>query len=74
MTRPSSPPPPASYRMIGMAMLGSAVALAVLAALVYAGALPFAATVRGWVAAGAATAAGLDAVIGLYFLRASSQS
>ncbi len=60
-------------RGVGMAMLGSAIAMAVLAALAYGRLLPFDDAVRGWVAAGVALAAVLDGAIGLYFLRTASQ-
>jgi hypothetical protein len=60
-------------RIVGMALLGSAIALATLAVLTYAGTLPVDPAVGGWVAAGAGIAAALDALIGLYFLRAASQ-
>ncbi|MEZ5418989.1 MAG: hypothetical protein R2708_16855 [Vicinamibacterales bacterium] len=55
-------------------MLGSAIALVTVAALAYTGTLPIEPDVRGWVAAGAGLAAVFDVLIGLYFLRASSQS
>jgi len=61
-------------RGVGMAMLGSAIAMAVMAALAYARLLPFDDAVRGWVAAGVALAAVLDGAIGFYFLRTASQS
>jgi hypothetical protein len=65
---------PTQSRAIGLAMLGSAIALATLAALAYAGVLPVAEDIRGWMAAGVGLAAVIDALIGVYFLRASSQS
>ena len=61
-------------RAVGMAMLGSAIAMATLAALAYAGVLPLDDAVRGWVASGVALAAVLDGAIGVYFLRTSFQS
>jgi len=63
-----------SSRAVGMAMLGSAIAMATLAALTYARVLPFDDAVRGWIAAGVGVAALLDGAIGIYFLRAASQS
>lgn len=63
-----------AQRTVGMALSGSALALVTVAALAWAGALPVDPAVRGWVAAGAGAAAVLDALIGLFFLRASSQS
>ncbi|MBP7779543.1 MAG: hypothetical protein KA371_20695 [Acidobacteria bacterium] len=78
MTRPAGAPSPAARaktaRAVGMAMLGSAIAMATLAALAYARVLPFDEAVRGWVVAGVALAAVLDGAIGYYFLRAASQS
>jgi hypothetical protein len=78
MTRVSGPSPSAArasqMRGVGMAMLGSAIAMAMLAALAYARVLPFDDAVRGWVAAGVALAAVLDGAIGLYFLRTSTHS
>jgi hypothetical protein len=64
----------ATSRIVGLTLLGSAIALAALAVLAYAGMLPLAPAVRGWAAAGAGIAAGLDALIGVYFLRAASHS
>lgn len=63
-----------TMRGVGMAMLGSALALAMLAALAFARVLSFDDAVRGWVSAGVALAAVLDGALGLYFLRTSSQS
>jgi hypothetical protein len=63
-----------TQRGVGFAMLGSASALAVVAALAYGGVLPVEPAVRGWMAAGTALAAVLDGAIGLYFLRAAFQS
>lgn len=78
MSRPGDGRTPASRdtasRGIGLAMLGSAIALATLAALTYAGVVPFDDGVRGWVSAGVGMAAVLDGAIGFFFLRASSQS
>lgn len=76
MTPPSTPPAgrAGSQRTVGMVMLGSAIALVTVAALAYTGTLPIEPDVRGWVAAGAGLAAVFDVLIGLYFLRASSQS
>ncbi len=71
---PSSAPRPGSQRAVGMAMMGSAIALATVAGLAYGGVLPFDPGVRVWVAAGVGIAAILDALIGLFFLRSSSQS
>jgi len=61
-------------RAVGMAMLGSAMAMTVIAGLVWAGVVPLASDVRGWVVAGVGVAALLDGAMGVYFLRASSQS
>lgn len=73
--RPSSSTARAgTSRAVGMAMLGSAIAMATLAALAYARVLPFDDAIRGWVAAGVAVAAVIDGAIGIYFLRAASQS
>jgi hypothetical protein len=36
--------------------------------------LPFDGAIRGWVSAGVAVAAVIDGAIGIYFLRAASQS
>ena len=73
VARPSSSSGRAgTSRAVGMAMLGSALAMATLAALAYAGVLPFDDTVRGWVSAGVAAAAVIDGAIGIYFLRAAS--
>ena len=78
MSRPATALPSAqrakTARGVGMAMLGSAIAMAVLAALAYGRLLPFDDAVRGWVAAGVALAAVLDGAIGFYFLRTASQS
>ena len=57
-----------------MAILGSAIALVVLASLTWAGLVPLGEGTRGWATAGIAVAAIFDGVIGLYFLRASFQS
>lgn len=70
----SSRPNPGVSRTVGMAMLGSSIALATIGVATYSGLLPVDHSVRGWMAAGLALAAVLDAVIGLHFLRASSQS
>ncbi len=71
--RPSSSPGRAgASRAVGMAMLGSAIAMATLAALASAGVLPFDESIRGWVAAGVGVAAVIDGAIGIYFLRAAS--
>ena len=71
---PSSRSSPAdNKRAVGMALLGSSIAMATVAALAYAGVLPFDPAVRVWVAAGVGVAAVLDALIGLFFLRSSSQ-
>ena len=78
MSRTSRPPSSAARagtsRSIGMAMLGSAIAMATLAALAYAGVLPFDDSIRGWVSAGVALGAVIDGAVGIYFLRAASQS
>lgn len=71
---PANAPRPGSQRAVGMAMMGSAIALATVAVLAYAGILPFDPAVRVWVAAGVGIASVLDALIGLFFLRSSSQS
>ncbi len=71
---PSSAARAGTSRAVGMAMLGSAIAMATLAALAYAGVLPFDDAIRGWVAAGVGVAAVIDGAIGIYFLRAASQS
>jgi len=75
------PPAPApavhranTQRATGMAMLGSSIALLVMAALTWAGLLAASDGIRGWATAGMAIAAIVDGSIGLYFLRASSQS
>lgn len=60
-------------RSVGMAMLGSAIAMVTLAGLAWTQVLPFDPAVRGWVSAGVALAAVLDGALGLYFLRAASQ-
>jgi hypothetical protein len=56
-----------------MAMLGSTIALLTIAALTWARVLPVAEDIRGWTAGGIVVAAIIDGVLGLYFLRASSQ-
>lgn len=63
-----------AQRGVGMALLGSSVALLAMAGLAAGGMLPLDASVRGWASAGIGVAAVLDGLIGLYFLRASSQS
>ena len=65
--------PADNKRAVGMALLGSSIAMATVAALAYAGVLPFDEDVRVWVAAGVGIAAILDALIGFFFLRSSSQ-
>ena len=65
--------PADNKRAVGMALLGSSIAMGTVAALAYAGVLPFDPAVRVWVAAGVGVAAVLDALIGLFFLRSSSQ-
>lgn len=62
-----------AQRATGMAMLGSTIALLVMATLTWAGVLPVGDGIRGWATAGMAIAAVVDGAIGLYFLRASSQ-
>ncbi|MGE0812560.1 MAG: hypothetical protein AB7O28_10085 [Vicinamibacterales bacterium] len=68
-----SGPDPASARVIGMSLLGSAVVMVTVAALAYAGVLPVAESVRGWLSAALGVAAIADVLVALYFLRASSQ-
>ena len=63
-----------TQRATAMAMLGSSIALLVMAALTWAGLLTVGDGIRGWATAGIAIAAIVDGSIGLYFLRASSQS
>ena len=63
-----------AQRGVGMAMLGSTIALLTMAALTWTGVLPVGEDIRGWTAGGIAVAAVIDGVIGLFFLRASSQS
>ncbi len=70
----SSSGSPKVHRGTGMALLGSAVALVFVAALTWAGVVPMGDGVRGWAVAGMTLAAVFDAAIGLYFLRASTQS
>jgi hypothetical protein len=75
METPSGTPPrPSTYRTIGMAMLGSSIALGACAALSAAGILPMADQARQWAAIGLSVAAGLDAILAIYFLRMSSSS
>jgi hypothetical protein len=62
-----------AQRTTGMAMMGSAVALAVVAALTWVGVVPMGEGIREWATAGIAVAAVFEGAIGLYFLRASSQ-
>ena len=62
-----------AQRGVGMAMLGSTIALLTMSTLAWAGVLPIAEEIRGWSAAGIAVAAVVDGVLGLYFLRASAQ-
>ena len=62
-----------AQRGVGMAMLGSTIALLIIALLSWTGVLPVGEDVRGWTAGGMAVAAAIDGVIGLHFLRASSQ-
>ena len=69
----SSSPRPAAQRATGMAILGSSVALFVIAGLTWAGIVGVAGDIRGWAATGLMAAAAVDAAIGVYFLRASSQ-
>ena len=63
----------ATRRTVGKALLGSAIALATLAALALGGVLALDDDTRWWVSAGAGVAAVADAMIAVYFLRASSQ-
>jgi len=75
MATPSGTPPrPSTYRTIGMAMLGSSIALGACAALTAAGILAMADEARQWAAIGLGVAAGLDAILAIYFLRMSSSS
>jgi hypothetical protein len=74
MATPPGAPPAATYRTIGMAMLGSAIALGACAALTAAGTLPMAEEVRSWAAGGLGLAAVLDAAVAIYFLRMSPPS
>ncbi len=71
---PSAARRASTSRGLGMAMLGSALAMATLAVLAYVGVLPLDEAVRAWVVAGVAMAALLDGAIGYYFLQASSKS
>ena len=48
--------PAGNKRAVGMALLGSSIAMATVAALAYAGVLPFDPAVRVWVAAGVGVA------------------
>lgn len=73
MSRSPRSSPAGNKRAVGMALLGSSIAMATVAALAYAGVLPFDPAVRVWVAAGVGVAAVLDALIGLFFLRSSFQ-
>ena len=74
MAKPLATPPPATHRTVGMAMLGSAIALGACAALTAAGFLPMAEDVRSWAAGGLGLAAVLDAGVAVYFLRMSPPS
>lgn len=75
MATPSGQPPrPSTHRTIGMAMLGSSIALGACAALTAAGVLPMAEAARQWAAIGLGVAATLDAALAIYFLRMSSSS
>lgn len=65
---------PQASRTAGLVILGSAIALGTFAALTYSGLLPIAEDVRGWVSAGAGLVALADVAIGLFFLRAATQS
>lgn len=65
---------PQASRTVGLVILGSAIALGTFSALTYAGVLPIAEDVRGWVSAGTGIVALADVAIGLFFLRAASQS
>ncbi len=77
MAPPTTPNPSirraAAQRGVGMAMLGSTIALLTIAALTWARVLPVAEDIRGWTAGGIVVAAIIDGILGLYFLRASSQ-
>jgi hypothetical protein len=74
MATPPGTSPPATQRTVGMAMLGSAIALGACAALTAAGIVPMAVEVRSWAAGGLALAAMLDAALAVYFLRMSPPS
>jgi hypothetical protein len=75
MATPSGTPPrPATHRTVGMAMLGSSIALGACAALTAAGVVPMADAARQWAAIGLGVAAVLDAALALYFLRMSPSS
>jgi hypothetical protein len=74
MTSPSAPARGGSRRAVGMAMLGSALALLTAAALIVAGTISFAADVRLWAAAGVGLAGIVDAALALHFLRTASHS
>jgi len=71
--QPSSDQRQRAQRATGLAMIGSAMALVVLAALTWAGVMPFDGSIRGWAATGIGMAGVLDGLLGAYFLRASSQ-
>jgi hypothetical protein len=71
---PGARPRGGNQRAVGMAMLGSALALATAAVLVVAGTIPFDPDIRPWVAAGVGLAAAVDAAFALYFLRMASHS
>lgn len=77
MTTPSAPargPRGGNQRAVGMAMLGSALALFTGAALIVAGTISFDPDVRPWAASGVALAAAVDAAFAVYFLRMASHS
>ena len=63
----------AAQRATGMVMLGSTLALVVIAAVTWAGFVPAADGIREWATAGIGVAALFDGAIGIYFLWASSQ-
>ncbi len=75
MTTPSVPARGArggTQRAVGMAMLGSALALITAAALIVAGTISFDPDVRPWAAAGVGLAAAVDAALAIHFLRSAS--
>jgi len=61
-------------RIVGLALLASAFAIALVAVLIFTGVIPVDPTVRGLVAGAMGVAAFLDALIGLRFLLNASTS